>query len=74
METKRTGRIRAVGEDGRDFVILEYSSYEDPGGDGVPSVVTFQTEECLPVSRLGEDLYEVQTEPGPTLARPRADA
>ncbi len=78
METRQTGRIRAIGDDGREFVILEYSSYPEDGPDGVtarePSVVTFQTEECIPVNRVGEGLYEVLTEPGPALARPRVDA
>jgi len=78
LETRKTGTIRAVGDDGREYVIQEYSSYQDPGVDGgtprEPSVVTYQTEECIPVNRVGEELYEVQTEPDPALARPRADA
>ncbi|WP_145270347.1 hypothetical protein [Tautonia plasticadhaerens] len=78
METKQTQRILAVGDDGREFVILEYSSYEEPdavdGAGRAPSVLTYQTEECIPVNRLGEDLYEVLTDPEPTLARPRVDA
>jgi len=78
METRQTGRIRAISDDGREFVILEYSSYPEEGSNGVmprePSVVTFQTEECIPVHRVGEELYEVLMEPEPALARPRADA
>ncbi len=78
METKQTRSIRAVSDDGREFVIQEYSSYEGHGADvdvhRGPSVVTYQTEECVPVNCVGEELYEVLSDPDPALARPRVDA
>jgi len=76
METEQTGRFRAVGDDGREFVILEYTSYQEQEGDGTcrtPVALTYQTEECIPVNRVREDLFEVMADSGPVQARAQAE-